>query len=226
MTAVRANGMPELTITRCAVCHRNATPAQASASAGTASVGRGELIPAPMRLFRPDLSEGDAATDDRLREASDELMTRLQQLRRLHPAELLLVREMIVQLNVGIAAAAALVQPGASLAQISRCTSAWVVDEREQSGSTPCTICLDEFSCGERVRTLPCFHSFHCVCVDAWFGKSRLCPLCQYDITSAPPTSDDAADADAADLEPAAAAGAHAPSSAADIPTGVNLFSV
>ncbi|KAF9433935.1 hypothetical protein BGZ76_008794 [Entomortierella beljakovae] len=45
-----------------------------------------------------------------------------------------------------------------------------------------CAVCLDEFSDGEEIRTLPCRHEFHCECIDPWLTrKSSLCPLCKYD---------------------------------------------
>ena len=48
-----------------------------------------------------------------------------------------------------------------------------------------CCVCLDDFSNGDLVRILPCpCHGiFHCVCIDVWLRRSRLCPLCKTDLT-------------------------------------------
>lgn len=48
-------------------------------------------------------------------------------------------------------------------------------DGLSQGGFTNdmCAICLDEFSDGEEVRTLPCHHEFHCECI----GKKCLLRL-------------------------------------------------
>ncbi|KAF9188001.1 hypothetical protein BGZ50_001626 [Haplosporangium sp. Z 11] len=48
--------------------------------------------------------------------------------------------------------------------------------------SDTCAVCLDEFTEGEEIRTLPCHHEFHCECIDPWLTrKSSTCPLCKYD---------------------------------------------
>eukprot|EP00747_Dinoflagellata_sp_TGD_P119350 gnl/TRDRNA2_/TRDRNA2_173000_c0_seq4.p1 gnl/TRDRNA2_/TRDRNA2_173000_c0~~gnl/TRDRNA2_/TRDRNA2_173000_c0_seq4.p1 ORF type:complete len:284 (+),score=26.66 gnl/TRDRNA2_/TRDRNA2_173000_c0_seq4:89-853(+) len=49
----------------------------------------------------------------------------------------------------------------------------------QQDDVEPCAICLEEFQESQIVRVLPCFHSYHAVCVDGWLRKSTLCPLCK-----------------------------------------------
>jgi E3 ubiquitin-protein ligase RNF13 len=45
-----------------------------------------------------------------------------------------------------------------------------------------CAICLDEFAEGDVLKTLPCAHAFHDVCISPWLeGKSGLCPNCRVD---------------------------------------------
>ncbi|TMS11653.1 E3 ubiquitin-protein ligase Zswim2 [Larimichthys crocea] len=50
-----------------------------------------------------------------------------------------------------------------------------LLDEGQQ-----CRICLQDFSLGQRVRTLPCQHKFHADCVDRTLQKSNSCPLDGY----------------------------------------------
>ncbi|KAI8550760.1 hypothetical protein RHMOL_Rhmol06G0132300 [Rhododendron molle] len=61
--------------------------------------------------------------------------------------------------------------------------------------SSTCTICLEDYSVGEKLRILPCQHKFHAFCVDAWLTTWRtFCPVCKRDArTSAsyiPPASE------------------------------------
>ncbi|KIW98338.1 uncharacterized protein Z519_01922 [Cladophialophora bantiana CBS 173.52] len=46
-----------------------------------------------------------------------------------------------------------------------------------------CSICTEDFSIGEQVRVLPCFHKYHPACVDPWLlNLSSTCPLCRIDL--------------------------------------------
>lgn len=44
---------------------------------------------------------------------------------------------------------------------------------------TQCPICLDDFDAGNEVRTLPCTHTFHVACIDAWLRLNVKCPHCR-----------------------------------------------
>mmetsp|Transcript_18356 Transcript_18356/g.52445 ORF Transcript_18356/g.52445 Transcript_18356/m.52445 type:complete len:582 (+) Transcript_18356:294-2039(+) len=46
-----------------------------------------------------------------------------------------------------------------------------------------CSICLDEFEDGVRIRKLPCGHVFHANCIARWLiERSATCPLCKIDL--------------------------------------------
>jgi len=47
-----------------------------------------------------------------------------------------------------------------------------------------CMVCLEDFQAGDHLRVLPCFHRYHSGCVDNWFSRSRLCPVCKHDVTA------------------------------------------
>lgn len=53
----------------------------------------------------------------------------------------------------------------------------------EGAEADACTICLDDFVAGDKVKELPCGHSYHKSCIDPWLlQKSSLCPLCKQSI--------------------------------------------
>ncbi|CAL5211577.1 unnamed protein product [Lathyrus oleraceus] len=55
--------------------------------------------------------------------------------------------------------------------------------ERSVKGSEDeliCTICLDQVTRGELVRSLPCLHQFHANCIVPWLRQQGTCPVCKF----------------------------------------------
>ena len=53
------------------------------------------------------------------------------------------------------------------------------------SSATTCSVCYEDYDCGDTLRVLPCKHRFHQSCVDRWLLKPDAerkrhleCPLC------------------------------------------------
>ena len=64
-------------------------------------------------------------------------------------------------------------------------------------------MCLEDVNVGDKVRTLPCLHTFHADCAEEWLKKKKVCPLCQFSIDG---TQDGEGSEGAAVAAPAAAA--------------------
>jgi len=41
-----------------------------------------------------------------------------------------------------------------------------------------CTICIEEYSKGDEIKTVPCLHFYHSECIDEWLKRSKCCPVC------------------------------------------------
>jgi len=48
-----------------------------------------------------------------------------------------------------------------------------------------CVICMIEFNNGDRVRYLPCMHTYHVECIDDWLMRSFTCPSCMEPVDAA-----------------------------------------
>ena len=46
-----------------------------------------------------------------------------------------------------------------------------------------CSICQEDWDEKEVVRKLPCNHVFHVMCIDRWFTKNNVCPVCRYEMS-------------------------------------------
>ena len=44
-----------------------------------------------------------------------------------------------------------------------------------------CSICIDDFQIGQKMRVLNCGHRFHLFCIDVWLMQHTSCPLCKAD---------------------------------------------
>lgn len=57
-------------------------------------------------------------------------------------------------------------------------------NDSEFAGDTArkCTICLEDFEDGMKIRILPCFHRFMADCIDPWLAQQARCPVCKFNI--------------------------------------------
>jgi len=56
-------------------------------------------------------------------------------------------------------------------------------DEKKNEGALSdcrCVICLNDFSNGQMLVTLPCFHRFCEPCIKSWLARSKKCPTCKF----------------------------------------------
>ncbi|QDZ19632.1 RING-type domain-containing protein [Chloropicon primus] len=55
-----------------------------------------------------------------------------------------------------------------------------IVDDSSVTKDDICSICQCGFDAGEKIKKLPCGHTFHAECADEWLGKySTNCPVCK-----------------------------------------------
>lgn len=47
------------------------------------------------------------------------------------------------------------------------------------AGNSQCQICFCDYTDGEKLRMLPCFHDYHVQCIDRWLKDNTTCPICR-----------------------------------------------
>ncbi|THU51734.1 hypothetical protein C4D60_Mb06t34170 [Musa balbisiana] len=86
-------------------------------------------------------------------------------------------------------------QGGGSLPQQASSSSVSATEKRQESSKldgdlkTPedeltCSVCLEQVSVGELIRSLPCLHQFHAICIDPWLRQQGTCPVCKHRVNS------------------------------------------
>ncbi|KAM9377159.1 uncharacterized protein KZ484_009517 isoform 2-T2 [Pholidichthys leucotaenia] len=50
------------------------------------------------------------------------------------------------------------------------------------SENMQCQICFCDYTNGEKLRSLPCFHDYHVQCIDRWLKDNTTCPICRVNL--------------------------------------------
>ena len=58
------------------------------------------------------------------------------------------------------------------------------VSPEEVSKSLQCSVCMEDFNCGELVRKLPCQHLYHTDCIVPWLKIHATCPICRKELNN------------------------------------------
>ncbi|XP_053166788.1 E3 ubiquitin-protein ligase RNF6 [Hemicordylus capensis] len=53
------------------------------------------------------------------------------------------------------------------------------VSAEEGEISKTCSVCINEYVAGNKLRQLPCMHEFHFHCIDRWLSENSTCPICR-----------------------------------------------
>ncbi|KAL8190972.1 UNVERIFIED_CONTAM: hypothetical protein K2H54_066236 [Gekko kuhli] len=50
--------------------------------------------------------------------------------------------------------------------------------------SKTCSVCINEYVVGSKLRQLPCMHEFHFHCIDRWLSENSTCPICRQSVVT------------------------------------------
>ncbi|KFQ24766.1 E3 ubiquitin-protein ligase RNF6 [Mesitornis unicolor] len=60
----------------------------------------------------------------------------------------------------------------------------------ENEISETCSVCINEYVAGNKLRQLPCMHEFHIHCIDRWLSENSTCPICRQPVLGSNATDD------------------------------------
>lgn len=63
-------------------------------------------------------------------------------------------------------------------------TAIAVGNTKSSEDELTCSVCLEQVTEGELVRSLPCLHQFHANCIDPWLQQQGTCPVCKFKVGS------------------------------------------
>nr|XP_046148737.1 E3 ubiquitin-protein ligase RNF6 isoform X1 [Oncorhynchus gorbuscha] len=55
----------------------------------------------------------------------------------------------------------------------------------EGEAGRACSVCINDYAQGNKLRRLPCAHEFHIHCIDRWLSENNTCPICRQPILPA-----------------------------------------
>lgn len=76
--------------------------------------------------------------------------------------------------------------PPASTEQIDALPTVSII-QSQVDAKLQCNICMEDFQLDESVRTLPCKHFYHPVCISTWLQLHGTCPVCRQSVNDAVP---------------------------------------
>uniref|UniRef100_A0A803XM09 RING-type domain-containing protein n=1 Tax=Meleagris gallopavo TaxID=9103 RepID=A0A803XM09_MELGA len=47
----------------------------------------------------------------------------------------------------------------------------------ESDALKTCSVCITEYTEGNKLRKLPCSHEYHVHCIDRWLSENSTCPI-------------------------------------------------
>eukprot|EP00741_Cyanophora_paradoxa_P004623 tig00000821_g4487.t1 len=88
------------------------------------------------------------------------------------------------------AAADAAEQEAAGGSSSSSAAAAAAAAGGEEASARECSVCLSEWRAGERLKILPCIHTFHVKCIERWLQINLTCPSCNRRVDELPELPD------------------------------------